>query len=72
MKTVKSILLVGATLAPLSVLAHAGHGHDNPLSPEHFLGNPEHAIPLALTVAVVVFIIGRKIFQARGKKEERK
>lgn len=72
MKAIKSIVLGAAVVSPLAVLAHEGHGHENPLSPGHYLANPEHAIPLALVLAVVVFIIGRKIFQVRAKKEERK
>jgi hypothetical protein len=72
MKAIKSIVLGAAVFGPLAVLAHEGHGHENPLSPGHYLANPEHAIPLALALAVVVFFIGRKIFHARTKKEERK
>ena len=72
MKAIKSIVLGAAVFSPLAVLAHEGHGHENPLSPGHYLSNPEHAIPLALALAVVVFFAGRKIFQSRTKKEERK
>ena len=73
MKTYKFILLAGATYSPLALFAHAGHGHENPLSPGHYLGNPEHALPLALaiTLIVVLFLIGRKVLQTRTKKEGR-
>ncbi len=72
MKTIKSIVLGAAVFSPLAVLAHEGHGHENPLGPGHYLANPEHAIPLALAVAVAVFFIGRKIFLTGTKKEEHK
>ena len=64
---------MAATMSPLAAFAHAGHGHENPLSPGHYLGNPEHALPLALslTLIVVLFMIGRRILQTRTKKEER-
>jgi hypothetical protein len=71
MKTFKSILLAIASFSPLAVFAHAGHGHENPLSPGHYLGNPEHVIPLALTILVVSLLIGRKLFQAKTKREGR-
>ena len=71
MKTLKTILLMGVVYSPLAVFAHAGHGHENPLSPGHYLGNPEHAIPLALTLIVVLFLAGRKLLQIRAKKEGR-
>jgi len=66
-------LLTAATMSPLAVFAHAGHGHENPLSPGHYLGNPEHAIPLALTLTLIValFLIGRKVLRTRAKKMER-
>jgi hypothetical protein len=68
MKTLKTILLAGVVSSPLAVFAHAGHGHENPLSPGHYLWNPEHAIPLALTLIVVLFLVGRKFLQIRAKK----
>ncbi len=47
-------LLAAATLG---TVAHPGHGHENPLSPGHYTGNPEHALPLAFTVAVATVLI---------------
>lgn len=72
MKAIKSIVLGAAVFSPLAVLAHEGHGHENPLSPGHYLANPEHAIPLALALAVVVFFVWKKNLSGKKKKEERK
>lgn len=48
---------------------HAGHGHESPLSPSHYVANPEHLTPLALTVAAAIaFVVVRYYF----KKEETK
>ena len=73
MKTFKSILLAGVTFSPLALFAHAGHGHENPLSPGHYLGNLEHAFPLALavTLIVVLFLVAKRMLQTRTKKEGR-
>jgi hypothetical protein len=53
MKRITSLLL---TLATLPVIAHPGHGNENPLSPGHYVANPEHALPLTLTIAAVVVV----------------
>ena len=73
MKTFKYILLAGVTFSPFALFAHAGHGHEDPMGPGHYLGNPEHALPLALavTLIVVLFMAGRKVLLARTKKQER-
>jgi hydrogenase/urease accessory protein HupE len=54
--TNKLILLAIAAL-PVLAFAHPGHGHENPLSPGHYVVNPEHFIPLALTVAITLSIV---------------
>ena len=51
----KLILTLGA-LSGLPVFAHPGHGSENPLSPGHYVANPEHALPLTLTIAAVVVV----------------
>lgn len=71
MKTLKTMLLSGVVFSPLAAIAHAGHGHENPLSPGHYLGNPEHAIPLALTLIVVLFFVARKLLLMKSRKEGR-
>ena len=39
---------------PGLLMAHPGHGHDNPLSPGHYIFNPEHALPVMLALVVSV------------------
>lgn len=57
MKTaMKKLLTAMLTIAPVFTFAHPGHGHGNSLSPEHYLGNPEHSIPIVLTLAVVALV----------------
>jgi hypothetical protein len=54
---------------PQVLLAHPGHGHENPLSPGHYVANPQHLIPLALSVAAVIAFVGVRWY---FKKEETK
>lgn len=54
MRTTYKILIALMTLFPFAGLAHPGHGHGNPLSPDHYFGNPEHSIPITLAIAAVV------------------
>jgi hypothetical protein len=57
-------------LTPTFVFAHPGHGHDNPLSPGHFIGNPEHALPALLAISVMVagmWLLYKKFSKAKGK-----
>jgi len=68
--TRKLILLVLAML-PVVSFAHPGHGHENPLSPGHYVINPEHFIPLALTVAITLSIIlGYRAYTIRSKQHK--
>ena len=60
-----NLLLVAAGIfgAPLMTLAHPGHGHGNPLSPGHYVSNPEHSVLLLLTVVTSIafaWFINRK------------
>jgi len=61
--------LVAALALPVIMVAHPGHGHENPLSPGHYLGNPEHALPIALTIAVAAVFIVWKVKRARNAKK---
>ena len=45
--------LIGILLTPATLLAHPGHGSENPLSPGHYLANQEHFLPFAFTVVAV-------------------
>ena len=70
MKNLVKTLWASAMVAlPLFSFGHPGHGHDNPLGPGHYLGNPEHALPLALTIAVAAIFI---VWRARRAKDELK
>lgn len=46
-------VLIGILSTPVTLLAHPGHGNENPLSPGHYLVNPVHFLPLAFTVVAV-------------------
>ncbi len=54
MKKILSLLLA---VAALPALAHPGHGTQNPLSPGHYIANPEHSIPLTLAIGATVVLI---------------
>lgn len=54
MKKILSLLLAATTLP---ALAHPGHGTQNPLSPGHYVSNPEHSIPLTLAIGAGVVLI---------------
>jgi hydrogenase/urease accessory protein HupE len=62
----KRLLAIIAIVAgPAASFAHPGHGHENPLSPGHYLGNPEHALPVLLTISVATLFIVWKVKRAR-------
>lgn len=51
-KSFHNLIATAAVLCtPLMTLAHPGHGHENPLSPGHYVANPEHSLPVLLTLA---------------------
>ena len=70
MKRIVSLitLIILVSASPLTAVAHEGHGHENPLSPGHYIVNPEHFIPLALAVAAVVAIIAVRIYKVKHEK----
>jgi len=51
------ISIICILLTPFALFAHAGHGHESPLSPGHYVANPEHFLPLALTIGVVLIAV---------------
>jgi hypothetical protein len=53
----KKIITLVMAFAALPALAHPGHGSQSPLSPGHYVSNPEHSIPITLAVAAVVVLI---------------
>ena len=72
MKTIaKTIVILSAVFAPVLVWAHAGHGHDNPLSPGHYVTNPEHSVQLLLIVVASIaftWLINRSIRKLTEEK----
>lgn len=72
MKNLKkfAIALV-AFSTPAALWAHAGHGHDNPLSPGHYVTNPEHSVQLVLIVSASIafaWLINRSIKKLTEEK----
>ncbi len=68
MKRIFTILAFVA--GPAAAIAHPGHGHENPLSPGHYLGNPEHALPVLLTISVAALFIVWKVKRARRNADK--
>lgn len=63
-KIAKTLVILSAVFAPAFVWAHAGHGHDNPLSPGHYVTNPEHSVQLLLIIVASIafgWLINRSI-----------
>lgn len=65
MKKILSLLLVVSTV-PL--YAHPGHGTHNPLSPGHYIANPEHSIPLTLAIGASVVLVLWLVNRRRAAK----
>jgi hypothetical protein len=68
MKRLINLIFLFASAVPVAVFAHEGHGHENPLSPGHYIANPVHFIPLALAVAAVVVFIVVRFYRVKQKK----
>jgi hydrogenase/urease accessory protein HupE len=69
MRVIVSIICLLAV--PAALLAHPGHGHENPLSPGHYITNPEHFLPLAFTIsAVLIAAFAYRSFQIRSKQNK--
>lgn len=71
MKKITLPLTVALVLcSAITGFGHEGHGHESPLSPGHYVTNPEHALPLALTLVVALtfgWLLYRKTFRAKNK-----
>jgi hypothetical protein len=58
-------------LTPFALLAHPGHGHESPLSPGHYVANPEHFLPLALTIgAVLIAVLAYRSYMSHSKQNK--
>jgi hypothetical protein len=53
----KYLLFTIAWAAVLPAFSHAGHGHESPLSPKHYVANPEHALQLTVGLGVCIVLI---------------
>lgn len=53
MKKIATLVLLAASVP---AIAHPGHGSQNPLSPGHYVSNPEHSIPLTLAIGAAVVV----------------
>lgn len=58
-------------VTPFALLAHPGHGHESPLSPGHYVANPEHFLPLALTIgAVLIAVLAYRSYLSHSKQNK--
>ena len=64
----KSIITLSLSLVALVLQAHPGHGSENPLSPGHYLGNPEHALPLTLSIMAAFVLVGWLWYKYANKR----
>ena len=69
-KTVYALFTLTSMLAPQFVLAHEGHGSESPLSPGHYVANPEHFIPLALAIAAVTAFVAVRYYKIGSKQNK--
>ncbi|HNV28721.1 MAG TPA: hypothetical protein PKJ83_06285 [Cyclobacteriaceae bacterium] len=68
----KKLILIVSTVIPVFASAHPGHGHESPLSPGHYLANPEHYIPLALTIGAALLAVSIRYLFIRSKERTKK
>ncbi|MEQ1584848.1 MAG: hypothetical protein ABL895_03150 [Cyclobacteriaceae bacterium] len=65
----KKLILIASTVIPVFAMAHPGHGHESPLSPGHYLANPEHYIPLVFAIGAVLLVLSVRLFiRSRARK----
>lgn len=53
----KKLITLIPLASSLSAFAHPGHGTQNPLSPGHYIANPEHSIPITLAIGTAVVLV---------------
>jgi hypothetical protein len=69
MKRIIAALMTAAS--PALVLAHEGHGSENPLGPYHYLVNAEHLIPLVLAIVTGVVLVNWLVYRLRKRTEKK-
>jgi len=66
-----AISFICILITPFALLAHPGHGHQSPLSPGHYVANPEHFLPLALTIgAVLIAVLAYRFYVIRSRQNK--
>lgn len=53
----KKLITLIPMASALSAMAHPGHGTQNPLSPGHYIANPEHSIPITLAIGTAIVLV---------------
>jgi hypothetical protein len=56
----KKIMLFFASLLPFISNAHPGHGETEGFTIKHYFTEPQHLVFIFLTMAVVIFFLGRR------------
>jgi hypothetical protein len=65
------ISIIFILLTPFASLAHPGHGHESPLSPGHYVANPEHFLPLVLMIgAVLIAALSYQFYLSHSKQRK--
>lgn len=65
-----SIICTLLPVAPITLIAHPGHGQENPLSPGHYVANPEHFLPLAITIgAALIAVVAYRYHVSKSNKQ---
>lgn len=66
-----AIAVICILLTPFGLFAHPGHGHESPLSPGHYVANPEHFLPLALSIgAVLIAALAYQFYLSHSKQKK--
>jgi hypothetical protein len=69
MKRIIAALMTATS--PALVVAHGGHGNEDPLGPSHYLVNAEHLIPLVLAIVTAVVLVNWLAYRLRKRTEKR-
>ena len=62
-----SLLVIISVITSLPVLAHEGHGILHGHEPGHYLFSPEHALPVSLVTALLIFLLANRIWVLKKK-----
>lgn len=65
----KKLMFFFASLLPFISNAHPGHGETEGFTITHYFTEPQHLVFILLTLAVVIFFLGRKKEVQDAKKQ---